>query len=68
MTAAEAMEALDAVEATRSEDARYIAALTLYEAVRAGLIEVPVSQTTLYRWMLKWATLPAARGRRISPA
>lgn len=63
MTAAEAMARLDEIVRDRPEASRYAAADALYEAALRGLMDVPIPATTLYRWVVKWATLPEARGR-----
>jgi hypothetical protein len=63
MTATEAMVGLDALVAAEREPHRYTAARMLYTASLAGLLAVPLPPRVLYRWVLKWATLPEARGR-----
>lgn len=63
MTVTEAMAALDAFVQARPEAEHYRTAKTLYEAALAGLVTVPLDPRLLYRWVIKWAILPEARGR-----
>lgn len=63
MTPEAAMAALDGLVAARPEHERYQTACRLYEAALRGLLAVRLPPTILYAWVLKWATLPEARGR-----
>jgi hypothetical protein len=64
MTAAAAMAELDRLVTECREDDRYPVAKALYEAALHGLVDVPLSPTLLYRWVVKWALLPGTRGQR----
>lgn len=59
-----AMQSLDRLVSDSREDDRYVVAKALYEAALAGLLRVPLSPVLLSGWVIKWATLPDARGTR----
>ena len=66
MTAAEAMERLDALVAEQSPLNQYTTAKALYEASLAGLIRPALPATFLYGWVIKWAMLPGTRGQKFA--
>lgn len=65
MDTIEAMTELDRLVEQCREGERYPVARSLYEASLAGLLAVSLPPTTMYAWVLKWATLPEARGRSL---